>query len=224
MVWQTWKESRRVAVSMLDAMDWERRSHAFAHLAAFSPWPVNITGRASGSRRRSAAHRLRRGHPGLLRRARGAAAPRADVHRRGGARQGTEGGDRRRRALAPALRRRPQGAGTDARARGGPLSGDRRDAPGVRLPRALRGLAAAPGRRRRGALGPQLLGGGAARAPAPRPRRRRPTWTPWRPGWRGTIPTRTRGTAPPSSPCAATSSAPPDRSCSCCWAPSRWCC
>jgi putative ABC transport system permease protein len=49
MVWQTWKESRRVAVSMLDAMDWERRSLAFAHLAAFSPGPVNVTRGALGA-------------------------------------------------------------------------------------------------------------------------------------------------------------------------------
>lgn len=43
LVWQTWKESRRVAVSMLDALDWEKRSHSFESMAAFSPGPVNVT-------------------------------------------------------------------------------------------------------------------------------------------------------------------------------------
>jgi len=44
MVWQTWKESRRVSVSMLDALDWAKRNHGFEPMAAFYPGPVNVTG------------------------------------------------------------------------------------------------------------------------------------------------------------------------------------
>jgi putative ABC transport system permease protein len=50
MVWQTWKESRHVAASMLDAVDWGKRSHSFEHLAAFSPGPVNVTAGAEPRR------------------------------------------------------------------------------------------------------------------------------------------------------------------------------
>lgn len=43
MVWQTWKDHPRVRVSMLDALDWEKRSHSFAAMAAHYAWLVNVT-------------------------------------------------------------------------------------------------------------------------------------------------------------------------------------
>jgi putative ABC transport system permease protein len=43
MAWQTWKENRRVAVSMLDALDWGARNHSFSALAVFTPSPLNVT-------------------------------------------------------------------------------------------------------------------------------------------------------------------------------------
>jgi predicted permease len=43
MLWQTWQQSRRVRVSMLDALDWEARSHSFTAMAAHYGWTVNVT-------------------------------------------------------------------------------------------------------------------------------------------------------------------------------------
>jgi putative ABC transport system permease protein len=49
-VWQTSKESRRVAVSMLDSLDWAARSRAFERLATFGGTTVNVTSAAAPER------------------------------------------------------------------------------------------------------------------------------------------------------------------------------
>ncbi|HEX4494834.1 MAG TPA: ABC transporter permease [Thermoanaerobaculia bacterium] len=43
MAWQTRETRRHISVSMLDAVDWGKRNHAFAHLAAFYAGPVNVS-------------------------------------------------------------------------------------------------------------------------------------------------------------------------------------
>jgi putative ABC transport system permease protein len=53
MAWQTREGRRHISVSMLDAVDWGKRNHAFAHLAAFYAGPINVS--AGGEPRRVTA-------------------------------------------------------------------------------------------------------------------------------------------------------------------------
>jgi putative ABC transport system permease protein len=53
MAWQTREARRHISVSMLDAVDWGKRNHAFAHLAAFYAGPINVS--AGGEPRRVTA-------------------------------------------------------------------------------------------------------------------------------------------------------------------------
>ena len=50
LVWQTTKQSNRVAVSMLTSRDWAKRNRSFEHLATFGSSTVNVTSGASPAR------------------------------------------------------------------------------------------------------------------------------------------------------------------------------